>query len=161
MKSSDFENSQISIASADPTDRDAKWCFEQYFMELDERFEKGFDPSLSISAYSHELIPPAGLLLIARLRGKPVGCGAVKFHEYGVAELKRMWVAPSARGLGLGRRLLVALEQSAKDAGMKVIHLETNRNLTEAMKLYKSSGYEEVEPFNNEPYANHWFEKHL
>jgi ribosomal protein S18 acetylase RimI-like enzyme len=72
-----------------------------------------------------------------------------------------MWVAPEARGLGLGRRLLQELERHARDTGVEVLHIETNRALTEAIELYRSSGYREVEAFNDEPYAHHWFEKRL
>ena len=153
--------SLIRITVADPTSRDARWCFEHYFTELGERFEAGFDPTLSISAQAHELVPPAGLLLIARLKEEPVGCGALKFHENALGELKRMWIAPQVRGLGLGRRLLEALEHKAREAGMRVLHLETNRTLLEAIELYRHSGYQEVEAFNDEPYAHHWFEKRL
>ena len=153
--------SMVEITAADPAGQDARWCFTQYFTELGQRFEAGFDPALSISADAHELTPPVGLLLVARLREEPVGCGALKFHENGVGELKRMWVAPRARGLGLGRRLLLALEQEAGEAGMTVLHLETNRALTEAIELYRRSGYQEVAAFNDEPYAHHWFEKRL
>jgi DNA-binding MarR family transcriptional regulator/GNAT superfamily N-acetyltransferase len=153
--------SMVQITVADPTSQDARWCIEHYFTELGERFETGFDPTLGISAQAHELVPPAGLLLVARLREEPVGCGAVKFHENTVGELKRMWVAPRARGLGLGRRLLEALEHQARQAGMTVIHLETNRTLIEAIELYRHAGYQEVAAFNDEPYAHHWFEKRL
>jgi DNA-binding MarR family transcriptional regulator/GNAT superfamily N-acetyltransferase len=153
--------SMVQITVADPTGQDARWCIEQYFNELGERFEVGFDPTLGISAHAHELTPPAGLLLVARLREEPVGCGALKFHENTIGELKRMWVAPQARGLGLGRRLLMALEHEAREAGMTILHLETNRALTEAIEMYRHSGYQEVEAFNDEPYAHHWFEKHL
>ena len=153
--------SMVQISVADPTNQDARWCIEHYFTELSERFETGFDPMLGISAHAHELVPPAGLLLVARLREEPVGCGAVKFHENTVGEIKRMWVAPQARGLGLGRRLLEALEHAAREAGMTVIHLETNRTLIEAIELYRHAGYQEVEAFNDEPYAHHWFEKRL
>ena len=153
--------SMVQITAADPGSQDARWCFEQYFTELGERFATGFDPTLSISAHAHELVPPAGLLLVAHLREEPVGCGAVKFHENTVGELKRMWVAPRARGLGLGRRLLLALEHEAREAGITVLHLETNRTLTEAIELYRNAGYQEVEAFNDEPYAHHWFEKRL
>jgi DNA-binding MarR family transcriptional regulator/GNAT superfamily N-acetyltransferase len=153
--------SMVSFAVEDPTSPDARWCIEQYFAELNTRFESGFDPSLSISADAHELTPPAGLLLIARLRQRPVGCGALKFHASAPAELKRMWVAPETRGLGLGRRLLHELEQHAKASGVEVIRLETNRALSEAIALYRRSGYHEVEAFNDEPYAHHWFEKRL
>jgi DNA-binding MarR family transcriptional regulator/GNAT superfamily N-acetyltransferase len=153
--------SMVKISVADPTSPDARWCFEQYFAELGERFEAGFDPTLSISAQAHELTLPAGLLLVAHLREEPIGCGALKLHENAPGELKRMWVAPRARGLGLGRRLLLALEHSAREAGVTVLHLETNRALVEAIQLYRNCGYQEVEAFNDEPYANHWFEKHL
>ena len=153
--------SMVQINVADPTSSDARWCFEQYFTELGERFETGFDPTLSISAEAHELTPPAGLLLIAWLREEPVGCGALKFHENKVGELKRMWVAPRARGLGLGRRLLLVLEHEAREAGMRILHLETNRTLVEAIEMYRHAGYQEVEAFNDEPYAHHWFEKRL
>ncbi len=153
--------SMVQIAVADPTTQDAQWCIQQYFTELNERFEMGFDPALSISAYAHELTPPAGLLLVARLRDEPVGCGALKFHENAIGELKRMWVAPQVRGLVLGRRLLLALEHEAREAGMTILHLETNHTLTEAIELYRHSGYQEVEAFNDEPYAQHWFEKRL
>ena len=153
--------SQITISLADPTSSDVVWCFEQYFAELGERFEAGFDPDLSISAHARELMPPNGLVLVAYLREEPVGCGALKIHENAVGEIKRMWVAPQARGLGLGRRLLEALERHAREAGVAVLHLETNRSLIEAIQMYRDCGYQEVEAFNDEPYAHHWFEKRL
>jgi DNA-binding MarR family transcriptional regulator/GNAT superfamily N-acetyltransferase len=153
--------SMVQITVADPTSQDARWCIEQYFTELGKRFETGFDPTLGITAHAHELKPPVGLLLVARLRAEPVGCGALKFHENTVGELKRMWVARRARGLGLGRRLLEALQHEAREAGMTVIHLETNRSLNEAIQMYRECGYQEVDAFNDEPYAHHWFEKRL
>ena len=87
--------------------------------------------------------------------------GALKFHGDDPAELKRMWVAEPARGLGIGRRLLAELETLALENGVRTIQLETNRHLVEAIGLYRSAGYVEVEPFNDEPYAHHWFEKHF
>ena len=145
----------------DPTTEEARWCIQQYFDELNARFEAGFDPSSSIPADAHELVPPIGALLVARLRKRPVGCGALKLHGAEPAEIKRMWVSPEARGLGLGRRLLGALERQAHAAGAASVRLETNRALTEAIQLYRSSGYTEVPAFNTEPYAHHWFEKRL
>lgn len=153
--------STVQIDIADPTSREAKWCLEQYIVELDTRFESGFDVASSIPAQADELVPPAGLFLVAHLRQGPVGCGALKFHPDAPAELKRMWVAPRARGLGLGRRLLFELERHAREAGVAILHLETNRALTEAIALYRRSGYQEVAAFNAEPYAHHWFEKRL
>jgi DNA-binding MarR family transcriptional regulator/GNAT superfamily N-acetyltransferase len=153
--------SSITIEPEDPSTDDARWCIEQYFAELEQRFEGGFDPARSIPADAAELTPPSGLQLVARRREQPLGCGALKLHGDEPAELKRMWVSPEARGLGLGRRLLRELEQRAADAGARAVRLETNGSLTEAIALYRASGYDEVAPFNDEPYAHHWFEKAL
>ena len=95
------------------------------------------------------------------MHGEPVGCGALKFHGDAPAEIKRMWVAPAARGLGLGRRLLTDLEAQAVARGVRTLRLETNRALGEAIGLYRAAGYREVAAFNDEPYAHHWFEKTL
>jgi ribosomal protein S18 acetylase RimI-like enzyme len=152
---------QVRIAAADPAGRDAKWCFEQFFSELDARFETGYNPRAARPVDAREMRPPAGLLLLAYLRGKPVGCGALKLHESGVGEIKRLWVAPRVRGRGVGGRILSALERSAKARGAGVVHLDTNKALTEAIALYRSRGYVEVAPFNDEVYAHHWFEKRL
>ena len=144
-----------------PTSDDARGCIEQYFAELNTRFDAGFDPSRSLSADLHELTAPAGVLIMARLYGRPVGCVALKFHRGAPAELKRMWVAAQARGLGIGQRLLAEAEAQARVAGARVVRLETNRALTEAIALYRGSGYVEVAAFSDEPYAHHWFEKRL
>ena len=151
----------VTVAVEDPTTADARWCIGQYFAELDERFEGGFDPAAGISAEAPELTRPAGFLLIARLRDRAIGCVGLKLHADAPAEMKRMWVAREARGLGVGRRLLAEVESHARAAGVKVIHLETNGTLAEAIALYRRNGYVEVAPFNREPYAHHWFEKRL
>jgi len=156
-----LQASMVEFAVEDPATADAAWCVAQYFAELDARFESGFDPALSIPAGVEALTPPSGALIIARLRGRPIGCGALKFHRRAPAELKRMWVSKSARGLGVGARLLDALEQHAREAGARMVRLETNRALVEAIALYRRSGYVEVDAFNSEPYAHHWFEKRL
>ena len=153
--------STVRFDVEEPDSADARWCLDQYFSELNTRFETGFDPLLSISADVEELTPPAGVLLIARMRAMPVGCGGLKFHPGAPAELKRMWIAPEARGLGLGRRLLRELEETAQHEGVKVLRLETNRALIEAIALYRSCGFREVAAFNDEPYAHHWFEKRI
>jgi ribosomal protein S18 acetylase RimI-like enzyme len=150
----------VDIAVTDPRDPAARYCLESYFAELGRRFEDGFDPARSIPAEEAELTLPAGLLLVATLAGEPVGCGALKLHpDDGIAEIKRMWVAPGARGLGLGRRLLAELEAQAAGHGARVLRLETNRTLTEAIAMYRAAGYREVAAFNDEAYAHHWFEK--
>lgn len=151
----------VRIDVEDPASPDARWCLEQYFAELNERFEKGFDAALTIPIDAQEMRRPAGVLLIARTGDRLIGCGALRFHKNAAAELKRMWVARSARGIGLGRRLLVELERLACEAGATAVRLETNRALSEAIALYRRCGYVEVGAFNEERYAHHWFEKQL
>ena len=152
---------KLEINVVDPAQPAAQHCLREYFAELDRRFDAGFDPTTSLPAEPDEMRPPAGLFLVAMLHGEPVGCGALKFHGDEPTELKRMWVASSVRGLGVGRRLLEELELRAVELGSSTIRLETNRTLEEAIALYRSAGYREVAAFNDERYANHWFEKHL
>jgi ribosomal protein S18 acetylase RimI-like enzyme len=90
-----------------------------------------------------------------------VGCGAVKSVEPGVGSIKRMWVSKKVRGAGVGWRLLLALEKEAAGLGMGLLRLETNTSLHEAQALYRRNGYREVEAFNDDPYAGHWFEKRI
>jgi DNA-binding MarR family transcriptional regulator len=153
--------SAVTVAPCDPGHPHGRFCVQSYFDELARRFDAGFDPARSISAGDQELTPPAGLLLVATLHSEPVGCGALKFHDGAPAEIKRMWVSPAVRGLGLGRRLLHELEVRAAARGVVTLRLETNRALDEAIGLYRSAGYREVAAFNEEPYAHHWFEKAL
>ena len=152
---------EIDLAVTDPEDTVGQECLAAYAAELDRRFDSGFDPGQSISATADELRLPAGLLLVARAADRPVGCGALKLHDGEPAEIKRMWVADAARGQGLGRRLLEELERLAGVHGADTVRLETNASLHEAIALYRSAGYAEVEAFNEEHYAHHWFEKRL
>jgi DNA-binding MarR family transcriptional regulator/GNAT superfamily N-acetyltransferase len=151
----------VELRPTDPAHPDAKMCFQRYFAELERRSNSRLDPVTLIAARPHELRSPAGLLLLAYLHSDPVGCGAVKHHAGAPSEIKRMWVAETARGLGIGRRLLVELEASAARSGAIRTRLETNRTLCEAIGLYRSAGYVEVPAFNDEPFADHWFEKRL
>lgn len=151
----------VTIGVEDPHSADAGACLDAYFAELDQRFEGGFDVRLARSAEPDELVAPLGLLLLARLRGAPIGCGALKLHGAAPAEIKRMWVRADARGLGVGRRLLAELERAAAAHGAPAVQLETNRTLTEAIELYRSAGYREVPAWNDEVYGDHWFEKPL
>ena len=148
---------QINPEASDSAD--ARFCLAEYFRELAARFETGFDPAKTISANADELTPPAGAFVVARLGGEPIGCGALKVKDRNIGEIKRMWVRADARGFGVGRRVLEALEALARDLGLRTLRLETNRALKEAQALYRRCGYREVAPFNDEPYAHHWFEK--
>jgi len=151
----------VRIERVDPAIESARWCVQQYFSELASRFEAGFDPAQSIPTTDAELRSPLGAFLVASVDGEPVACGGVKLTAPGVGSLKRMWVAGSARGTGLGRRMLLALEAEARGLGVTTLRLETNRALAEAISLYRRSGYAQVAPFNADPYADFWFEKRL
>lgn len=153
--------SSVEIAPEDPANAEAQQCLDQYFAELDARFHGGFDRAQGRSSDLRDYAPPRGCLLLARLFGKPIGCGALRTLEPGVGEIKRMWISPQARGLGIGRRLLAELERTARKRRMRTIRLDTNESLAEALRLYHSSGYHEIGRFNDNPYAHHWFEKAL
>lgn len=150
----------VRISVERPDSSAARYCLERYFEELAARFEGGFDPTRGISAEPAELTPPQGYFVLATLNDEPVGCGALKCHAaYG--EIKRMWVASSTRGLGVGTRILARLEELARERRLPRLRLETNQALVEAQSLYRRNGYREVPAFNEEPYAHHWFEKDL
>jgi ribosomal protein S18 acetylase RimI-like enzyme len=151
----------VQVAPEDPRSAAAQHCLGAYFAEIHERFEGGYDPGVGIYLEPEDMEPPRGLILIARLDGEAVGCGVLWFHGPEVADAKRMWVAPEARGIGLGRRVLAELERHAREHGVTTLRLETNRALREAIALYRAAGFEEVEPFNDEPHAHHWFAKPL
>ncbi|WP_329139295.1 helix-turn-helix domain-containing GNAT family N-acetyltransferase [Streptomyces sp. NBC_01476] len=151
----------VTLEAVDPGHPDAEHCLRAYFAELRERFESGFDPARSLLPDAGELRPPRGLFLVARLHGEPAGCAGLKLPPGAPAEIKRMWVAPHARRLGLGRRFLAELEARAARHGSDVLRLDTNKALSAAIGLYHSCGFQEVAPFNDEPYAHHWFEKRI
>lgn len=151
----------VEIEIADPDSVEARVCIEAYFAELRARFDDGFDPTRSVSADGHELVPPAGAFLIARIEGRAVGCGALKIGAGDTGEIKRMWVDTTVRGQGVAKRLLSALESQAAAMGARRLRLDTNRALTEARAMYLRSGYAEIAAYNDNPYAHHWFEKML
>ena len=153
--------SMVVIEPCPPGDPRARACLRAYARDIASRFDDGFDPALSNPVHDDEIAPPAGVLLLATLNAEPVGCGAVKLHRSAPAEIKRVWVADTARGLGIGRRMLGELERYAAERGWTAVRLDTNRNLTEAIAMYRSAGYREIEQYNTEHYAHHWFEKHL
>ena len=151
----------IVVQVEPPTSAEARFCLESYFRELGERFEAGYDPASDLSAPVEDLAPPSGVFVLARLRGVPVGCGALKRIDPATGEIKRVWTAPSARGLGVARRMLRRIEAEAGAMGFAVLRLDTNKALTEAHAFYLKEGYRDVARFNGNPYAHRWFEKRL
>jgi GNAT superfamily N-acetyltransferase len=151
----------VRVSEEPATSPAAQHCLERYYGELRKRFEEGFDPGKSVLHSLDEFAPPNGGFLVIYADREPVACGGFTPLGSDAAYLKRMWVAPEARGLGVGRQLLAALEEKAQSLGYLVARLETHKALAEAQQLYRSSGYTEVAPFNDEFYADHWFEKPL
>ena len=151
----------VDVVAEAPDSADARRCLEAYFRELEARFESGFDAATDHSARAEDMTPPSGLFVIARLDGDAIGCGGFKRVDKATVEIKRVWTAPSARGMGVARRMLRTLEAAARGSGLRTLRLDTNRALTEAHALYRSEGYREIARFSDNPYAHHWFEKRL
>lgn len=151
----------IRVAPEPADSVDGQWCLEQYYAELAERFEGGFDPAVIEAISLDEMTPPKGWFVIARLDGAAVGCGALKRVDPHLGEIKRVWTARDARGIGVARQVMHTLETLARDAGLRTVRLDTNRSLKEAQAMYPNLGYREVAAFNDEPYAHHWFQKEL
>ncbi|MDF0603508.1 helix-turn-helix domain-containing GNAT family N-acetyltransferase [Psychromarinibacter sp. C21-152] len=151
---------RIEIVAADPRADDARYCLSEYYAELARRFAQGFDVSLSRDPDAAAMTPPAGAFLLAMSDGLPIGCVGLK-GPGPLAEVKRLWVAPSARGLGLARRLMDETEERARTLGMTTLRLDTNSALPEAVALYRATGWTEIDRFNDDPYPDVFFEKHL
>jgi DNA-binding MarR family transcriptional regulator/GNAT superfamily N-acetyltransferase len=151
----------IEFAPVDFRSTDAERCLQQYYAELAARFPGGFQLHADDAPAADEIAPPGGRMLLARLFGEPVGCGAIRTLEPGVGEIKRMWISPEVRGLGVGRRLLAELERAAIALKLRTVRLDTNGSLAAAIRLYRACGYREIPAYNRNPYAQHWFEKTL
>ena len=152
---------RITIEEADPLSDTARHCLGEYYAELARRFERGFDVSLSCDPDAKDLVRPRGAFLVAMSDGMPIGCVALKGNGGNLAEIKRLWICPSARGLSLAKRLMTAAETVARELSITVLRLDTNSALPEAIQLYKTSGWVEIPRFNDDPYPDYFFEKTL
>ena len=132
-----------------------------YFDELDARFVDGFDPGDTLTTDAAQFRKPSGSFLLGRSSDQVVSCGGVYVLEPTVVEIKRMWVAPAARGKGVGAATLAHLETAALELGATTVYLDTNSVLQEAIALYTSRGYVSIEAYNDNPYAQRWFAKEL
>ena len=150
---------RIELVGCDPRSPDAVDCLEVYYKELGERFATGFDVNLSADPDATDMMAPRGVFFVAYSDGMPLGCVGVKGTDKGYAEIKRLWISPASRGLGLSRTLMAAAERAAKDLGITLLRLDTNSALPEAVALYQRSGWSEIERFNDDPYPDYFFEK--
>ena len=153
--------SRIVVEEMDPRHGDARFCLSEYYAELARRFENGFEVSLSRDPDAVDMIRPRGAFLVAMSESLPIGCVGLKGTGSAIAEIKRLWVAPSARGLGLARRLMTAAEGVARELSINILRLDTNSTLAEAQQLYRNTGWSEIDRFNDDPYPDTFFEKHL
>jgi len=152
----------VTVEAVDDGDSVARQCLRAYAAELAARFPEGYDEAVLVRPGElGELGGDAGALLVAREERQPVGCGVWQRLGPGAAEIRHLWVSAGARGLGLGRRLLRELEAGAAAHGIAVVRLGTHRVLTEAIALYRSSGYREIAPYDASPYNQLAFEKPL
>jgi DNA-binding MarR family transcriptional regulator/GNAT superfamily N-acetyltransferase len=150
----------VAIEVVDPASEAARTAVDAYFRELDETFDGGFDPAAG-AADEETLGGARGRFIVARSGGVVVGCGGLQSLADDIGEIKRMWVHADWRGLGLAGRLLRRLEQESADLGHKVVRLDTNSSLAEALAMYRAAGYVEIPRYNDNPYPDHWFEKSL
>jgi GNAT superfamily N-acetyltransferase len=151
----------LRITREPPDSTRAAALLERYYAELEARFPDGFDAGDAATVSPSQLTPPNGMLLLAHRGRRPVGCGAIRRLDADTAEIKRMWVDPAARGLGVGRGLLAALERAAVELGCATVRLDTAASLTEALALYRSAGYLDIAAYNDNRYAAHWLEKRV
>jgi GNAT superfamily N-acetyltransferase len=161
MEAVRLDPDRIAIAEADPRDEAARACLHAYYAELASRFSGGFDVTLSCDPEATDMVRPRGVFLLAVADGLPVGCVGLKGRGEPVAEIKRLWIDPAARGFGLAKRLMQEAETVARHLGVRVLRLDTNSALPEALTLYRRSGWAEIARFNDDPYPDHFFEKVL
>jgi len=158
-------SASVRFKIVDPASDAAVVAMMGYFGELEERFENGFDADEALASDAEKFRHPHGALLVGFVSDdgdeRPVVCGGITTLAPEVTEVKRVWVHPDARGAGLGREIMARLERLAAEAGSRIVRLDTNSVLTEAIRMYETSGYRSIDAYNDNPYARRWFEKEL
>jgi GNAT superfamily N-acetyltransferase len=151
----------LTLTQTDPEAPEAIACLAAYFALLQTRI-----PGVSAAhvpvpdPHADEFRPPAGIFLLARLDGHVIGCGSLRRHDATTGEVKRVWVDEAARGKGVARALMTALEAQARTVGLTRLILDTNSNLTEALALYRATGWLAIPAYSGPP-ADRWFAKPL
>ena len=159
----------LEVVDADPASDAVQGALARYFEELSVVFGRPFAPEVPSTVEAARYAPPHGACLVARLDARIVGTASLtplaprddEDPDLAVGEVKRMWVDPDVRGHGVGRALLAALEDRARDLGMVLLRLDTNGALTAALGLYERAGYVHVERYNDNPHATHFLERRL
>lgn len=152
---------QLQVREAEPDSPEALACLRAYFDEILARVaiaKPEYFPLPDPGADSYR--PPQGRFLVAWSDDLPVGCVSLRRLDDRTAEVKRLWVDTSARGQGLSRRLMTAIEAEARSMGYQSLRLDTNSALTEAIALYRASGWTDIPAYTTPP-ADVWMEKPL
>lgn len=154
----------LTLHDASPDDADARALLDAYIADRVATWADDDRPYRPKTAPAEQLTPPNGALLVARLDGEPVGVGGVRripSDEGAWFEVKHLFATHAARGHGVGKALLAALEQRAIELGATDVVLDTNSSLAAAGGLYAAAGFASVEPFNDNPNANAWYRKRV
>jgi GNAT superfamily N-acetyltransferase len=150
----------MRIEAADAGSEEVTRVFAAYLAEIEATF--GYDSTQAVPTTTADFVPPKGTVMLVRdEHGAALGCGAVRLLDPSTAEVKRMWLDTPARGQGLGRALLAALEGAARELGATRGVLDTNVALASAIALYRAAGWQEIAAYNDNREATHWFEKPL
>lgn len=167
MTTDDLCTADVTAAPLPVSHPDAVMLIRRYYTELIVRYNGRPTNDAEVSQVigtepSHDLAPPTGIFVVARVDGAAVGCLGVRVLDAGTVELTRMFVGPQVRRRGVASRLIAVAEGLARDTfGARTIRLDTRADLVEARALYARHGYREIEPYNDSPYADHWFQKTL
>ena len=129
--------------------------------EMESLYDLAAGTGLGTAAPPADFSPPGGRFLVIYAGGRPVAGGGIKRDEDGVAEIKRMYVVPEARRQGLGRRLLEALEDAARELGYRAVRLDTGARQPHAQAMYERAGYHPIAEYNSNSQASFWGEKIL
>jgi GNAT superfamily N-acetyltransferase len=161
----------VSVLDVSVTDARAQKLLADYFDARAAGHPGGRDAYRTVVPDPAHFEPPLGaFVIVLDSAGEPIGCGGVRRVDVDVDrgepgavrfEVKHLWIAPRIRGTGAGRLLLLELERRARDLGASELVLDTNASLIAATRLYRTGGYEEVAPYNDNPNATNWFWKSL
>jgi GNAT superfamily N-acetyltransferase len=151
----------ISLTIAGREDPAVLALFADYIREIDDVLGPEEIAASIAAGPPVDLVPPNGAMVLARRAEQPVGIGGIRHLDTARPEIKSMFIAASARGTGLGRRMLAALEAIAAERGRAAVRLDTSDHLTAAIALYRRAGYVEIPAYNDNFHADLWFERRL
>jgi GNAT superfamily N-acetyltransferase len=149
------------IRLADPALPESRALVTAMEEEIEELYADRAGSIHSVAAGPEAMTGPDGCFVLVVAGERAVGCGGFKRLDERTCEVKRMYLLPEVRGLGLSGRLLAALEERAAAAGYTRVRLDTGDRQPAAMHLYRKSGYREIGDYNGNTAATHWFEKDL